>query len=351
MAQRVLIHNPALTVDRFVEELNPDSVLVVTDSNVETKVLSRLGESEVVLKSPRVVVRPGEENKNLVSVEKIWTGLEKIGATRNSLIINIGGGMVTDLGGFAAATFKRGIRTLNLPTTLLSAVDAATGGKTGINYNGLKNEIGAFHSPSGVILSTLPFSTLSRKDLLSGYAEMVKSALIADRNLYISLLEIHEVLDNTDKLGKSVIKCVEIKEEIVAVDPLEKGLRKILNFGHTSGHAFESFRLRENRAVTHGEAVAHGILVALVLSHLKLGFETIELNHYRNFLKNNYGGSLINCADIPSIISLISHDKKNLRAGMAAFTLLRNIGSPEINVEVTPNEIQEALEIYQDMMG
>ena len=350
MAQEYLTKYPAAAIDSAVEEIGPDKVLVVTDINVEKTVIPLLLESKVVKEAARIAIIPGEGGKNLQSVQLIWDKLEEIGATRKSLVVNIGGGVVTDLGGFAASAFKRGIATVNFPTTLLGAVDAATGGKTGINYKGLKNEIGAFHLPAKVIISPAPFASLSREEILSGYAEMIKTALISDKDFYISLLDMQEILADSNRLGEAVEKCVKIKDYVVEQDPHEKGLRKILNFGHTAGHAFESIRLERNMDITHGKAVAHGMLVALILSHLKSGFSSTELHHYKDFLKENYGSALISCKDIPEAIEKMKSDKKNKRHGEPVFTLLSSVGDPVINVIPTVEEIREALELYIDMM-
>lgn len=351
MAEKYLTTNGAKAIDDTVAMLEPDKVLVVTDLNVERQVLPLLHYSRVVTDASRIAITPGESGKNLQTVTEVWDKLEEIGATRRSLVLNIGGGVVTDLGGFAAATFKRGIRTVNFPTTLLGAVDAATGGKTGIDYKGLKNEIGAFHLPSKVIISAKPFATLPEKEKLSGYAEMIKTALISDRRFYIELIEMEEILGKEEKLGEAVAKCVAIKDDIVAEDPLEKGLRKILNLGHTAGHAFESLRIERGEEITHGQGVAHGILVALLLSHTILGFDSNEVNHYRNFLKNYYGPSLISCKDIEEVMNKMNSDKKNREYGKPLFTLLRAIGKPEINCAPSQSEIKESLEIYNDMMS
>ena len=351
MVKKYLTDNPSLTIDETVDNLGADKVILVTDSNVKEKVFPMLESSKVIHTSPVVVIPDGEGGKTLETVTKIWDKLEETGATRKSIVINIGGGVVTDLGGFAAATFKRGIRTINFPTTLLGAVDAATGGKTGINYCGLKNEIGAFHLPSKVIISSLPFATLPQEEILSGYAEMVKTAIISDRDFYISLSEPDIVLNDYSKLGEAVEKCVNIKDEIVSLDPNEKGLRKVLNFGHTAGHAFESLRIARGQEITHGKAVAHGMLVALILSHIKLGLDSMELHLYRNFLRENFGPSLSKCEDIDSLIEKMNSDKKNRRYGEPCFTLLQAIGKPEINCYPSQSEIKESLEIYRDMVG
>lgn len=351
MAEKYLTQNPSTTIDTTIEGLNPDKVLIVSDLNVERDVIPRLVESSVIKNSPLFAMMPGEEGKNLETVTKIWDKLEEIGATRKSVVLNIGGGVVTDLGGFAAATFKRGLRTVNFPTTLLGAVDAATGGKTGINYRSLKNEIGAFHMPSKVIISALPFSTLPKSEILSGYAEIIKTALISDRDFYLRLLDMEDIVSNPNKLGETVEKCVQIKDSVVEQDPHEKGLRKILNFGHTAGHAFESLRFETGHPVAHGNAVAHGMLVALILSVMKLGFSANEIHHYSIFLKDFYGTSLMMCKDMDKIIHKMNSDKKNSKYGEPSFTLLKDIGCPEIDCKPTQEEIKEALEIYMDTVS
>lgn len=339
-------------LDEAVERLDPASVTIVTDSNVDGAVLPLLSASKVMASASKVVIPPGEDHKDIDSVMQIWRTLEEAGATRRSLVVNIGGGLVTDIGGFAAATFKRGVRTLNLPTTLLGAVDAATGGKTGINFNGLKNEIGAFHIPSAVIISSLPLSSLSPREILSGYAEMVKTALIADESLYHTLLNVEDVISDRALLEKTMARCVEIKDEVVAKDPTEKGLRKILNFGHTAGHAFESMAIARHTPLAHGEAVAHGMLVELILSHLLKKFPSDELHRYASeVLKPNYPRLSVSCEDIPVLIGLMAHDKKNASAGQPNFTLLIQPGTPEIDCIPATKEIEAALDIYRDIMN
>lgn len=344
-----LAPNPGKRLDRIAANLSPDKILIVTDTNVEKAVLPKLNHSKTLNSSPLISIQPGEDAKNIKSVIDIWGKLEEIGATRKSLLINIGGGMVTDTGGFAAATFKRGIRTINFPTTLLGAVDAATGGKTGINFQGLKNEIGAFHSPCEVIISAMPLSTLSQREIMSGYAEMIKTALIADRKLFFQLENVESLLSETENMETAIRKCVEIKEEVVKQDPEESGLRKILNFGHTAGHAFESFAFKIGKHILHGEAVAHGILVELILSHIMGGFNSAEIKHYADYiLKPYYPKPWINCVDVPSLISLMAHDKKNSSYGQIDFTLLKDIGEPVISCTPPIKEIETALEIYLD---
>lgn len=346
---------PNLLADRLdnaVEKLNPSTITIVTDENVDREVLPVFAASKTLLNANKVVIPPGEDHKNLESVTNIWNALEDAGATRKSVVVNIGGGLVTDIGGFAAATFKRGLRFINVPTTLLGAVDAATGGKTGINFNGLKNEIGAFHLPEGVIISAIPLSTLSHNEKISGYAEMLKTALIADADLYRSLIDVDEVIADPDRLENAMKRCVEIKEDVVAQDPTEKGLRKILNFGHTAGHAFESLAISRREPLAHGVAVAHGMLVELILSHLLKGLESAEIHRYANeILKHVYPRAKVTCEDTALLIELMAHDKKNASAGKPNFTLLRSPGVPEIDCLPSNEEIRTALDIYLDMMS
>lgn len=338
-------------LDKAVERLSPATVTVVTDENVDRMVMPAFAGSKTLARANKIVIPPGEDHKNIDSVIKIWNALEEAQATRKSLIVNIGGGLVTDIGGFAAATFKRGIRFINVPTTLLGAVDAATGGKTGMNFNGLKNEIGAFHLPSEVIISAAPLSSVSRRELISGYAEMIKTGLIADAALYRSLLDVDKVLADQHLLEKAMKRCVEIKEQVVSQDPTEKGLRKILNFGHTAGHAFESLAIERHIPLAHGEAVAHGMLVELILSHMLKGLDSSEVYRYANeILKPVYPKSNIKCEDIPLLIRLMAHDKKNATTGKPNFTLLLEPGVPEIDCLPELKEIEAALDIYRDLI-
>lgn len=347
---------PALTLCRRLDDavgrLMAESVTVVTDSNVDRLVLPVLERSETLKKAVKVVIEPGEEHKDIKSLETVWNALEDARATRSGVVVNIGGGLVTDLGGFAAATFKRGLRTVNLPTTLLGAVDAASGGKTGINFRGLKNEIGAFHQPEEVIISSLPLASLPERELFSGYAEMIKTALIADAPLYRNLLDVEGVTADRERLENAMKRCVEIKNRIVAQDPTEKGLRKVLNFGHTAGHAFESLAISRGQHLPHGEAVAHGILVELILSHMLKGFDSAEMTRYAEaFLKPFYPRPGVKCEDVDRLIDFMAHDKKNAVAGQPDFTLLLSPGVPETGATPAVQDIRGALEIYLDIIG
>ena len=267
-----------------------------------------------------------------------------MGATRHSLMVNLGGGMVTDLGGFAASTFKRGITYINIPTTLLSMVDASVGGKTGINFGGLKNEIGVFNNAQSVILDTTFLRTLDHENLLSGYAEMLKHGLISHEAMWAELLNFN--LDSLDILGRMVADSVAVKQRIVTEDPHEQGLRKALNLGHTAGHAFESMAL-QRRPILHGYAVAYGLVVELYLSVAKTGFPQDKMRQTVNMIKENYGRMAITCDDYPQLLELMHHDKKNTGRTIN-FTLLGGIGDIRINQTATEEEIKEALDFYRE---
>ncbi len=338
------------TVETLIADIKPDKIFVLTDSNVQKAVLPELrAESQSFDGSPLINILPGEENKNLETIQKVWETLTTLRATRSSLLINIGGGVVTDLGGFAAATFKRGIRFINIPTTLLAAVDASVGGKTGINFQGYKNEIGAFAKPSATIISTRFFKTLPSCELLSGIGEMLKHALLDNPR---HLAEIYNTnIQNSENLLDLIKKSVAVKQRFVDADFREGGIRKALNFGHTAGHAFEEFSMNSPDPIHHGHAVAHGCVVAMVLSHLKSAFPSDTLHTYACYVRNNYKAPLFNCDDYPKLLELMQHDKKNDSSEYFNFTLLYDIGKPEVNVKINSDDIRNALDIYRDLMG
>lgn len=333
--------------------LSPDRTFILADSNTGPLCLPLLGSLQESLTPEVFIIPAGEAYKNLDTLASVWEWLSGKGASRASLLINVGGGVVTDLGGFAAATFKRGIRFLNFPTTLLGAADAAVGGKTGIDFLGLKNEVGAFAPADGVVISTAPFATLPHAELLSGFTETMKMAMIADASLYSWIMgrlqESDFVLEPEGCLVKKALRfAVEEKMRITEADPFEKDLRRFLNFGHTAGHAFESLLLGQGRPVTHGCAVAHGILLALILSHLMLKTPSSLIYTYRDgFLRPLFSRLPVSCADCDRVLELMRHDKKS-RGGKLVFILLRALGVPEA-LPVPAHEIHAALDIFADL--
>ena len=298
-----------------------------------------------------ITIPDGDENKTLTTVIRVWDEMERMGATRHSLVVNLGGGMVTDLGGFAAATFKRGMRFINVPTTLLGAVDAAVGGKTGFNYNGLKNEIGVFAPASDVIISTRYFDTLPIEEMKSGFAEVLKHAMLSDRSEFLRLLE-HDFNApiNHDDLLERLHRSVQVKVDIVAHDPNEQGERKALNLGHSVGHALESLAMKREKPVPHGYAVAWGLVTEAVLSHLSLQFPSEDVHLLGNFVRDNYHGFPFTCDDYDELLDLMRHDKKS-RNGEITCALLAHIGDYRIDQTVIPNDVTAALDILRDLLG
>ncbi len=344
--------NPTALLESLLSHDSSSSLFLLTDSNVE-RVCLPLFQSNIEKRDIKVIVtEAGESNKDLHHLSEIWRKLSDMGATRNSLLINLGGGVVTDMGGFAAATFKRGIRYINIPTTILGSVDAAAGGKTAIDFNGLKNEIGAFHKPQSIILAPILFRTLPEKEKLSGFAEMVKMAMISSPETYRKMLRGEISPFDPHTLTHPLQTGIEEKIRITDTDPTEKGLRKILNFGHTAGHAFESLMLEKGKPVTHGQAVAHGILVALVLSHSILGLPSQEIYIYANEILKHYFPLLpISCKDTDRLIEIMRHDKKNPTNAEISFTLLSEIGKPHYDLYISPSLVQSSLDIYLDLLS
>ena len=296
-----------------------------------------------------IVIGSTDTHKTLDTLAAVWTALQTGGATRHSLIINLGGGMVTDLGGFAASTFKRGIHYINIPTTLLAMVDASVGGKTGINFRGLKNEIGVFSEADTVIIDTCFLRTLDTENLLSGYAEMLKHGLISNHKHLAEVLSTvcGDDIATNNTLRALLAESVAVKQRIVEQDPHEQNLRKALNLGHTFGHAFESFAMQEERPILHGYAVAFGLVCELYLSCVKCGFPTDVMRQVVNFIKEHYGTFHYTCDDYPTLFHLMQHDKKNV-GDTINFTLLSNVGELQLNQTATRTEIDEALDFLRD---
>jgi 3-dehydroquinate synthase len=322
-----------------------DLLFVLCDETTARLCLPVVADYECMKAAQRIVIKDTDTNKNLDSVTHVWSELQRLGATRHSLMINLGGGMVTDLGGFAASTFKRGVQYINIPTTLLSMVDASVGGKTGINFGGLKNEIGVFNNASSVILDSTFLRTMDHENLLSGYAEMLKHGLISNDKMWAELLNL-ENLENLDILGRMVAESVAVKQRIVTEDPTEQGIRKALNLGHTAGHAFESMAL-ERKPILHGYAVAYGLIVELYLCCVKMGFPQDKMRQTVSFIKENYGRMAITCDDYPHLIALMHHDKKNTGHDIN-FTLLGDIGDIRINQTASEEDIKDALDFYRE---
>ncbi len=341
----IICRNLIPEIEAILENISASDIFILCDTTTEKLCLPVLLQSETLASAHVFSIPAGDENKNIDSAVKIWKYLTENGATRKSLMINLGGGMITDIGGFAASTFKRGIRYINISTTLLGAVDAATGGKTGINFLGLKNEIGVFAPADAVLIDVEFFKTLDTKNLRSGFAEMVKHALIDKREEWNEILKFD--LENVDfhVLKELVDRSVKIKERVVEQDPTEKNIRKALNLGHTFAHAFESLSYRQMRPVLHGYAVMWGLLCELYLSHVKLNFPKDDLLKLKYLIKEYYGTFIIDCDDYEPLFELMTHDKKN-ESKEINFTLLTDIGEIKINQTATKEEIYDCLDFF-----
>jgi 3-dehydroquinate synthase len=349
MEQRIILSkNLNEDVAIAISECEHDKIFILTDETTLKFCWPLIKGFYSLKEAQTITIKASDTSKNIDSLAFVWQQLSEKGATRHSLLINLGGGVVTDLGGFAASTFKRGIDFINIPTTLLAMVDASVGGKTGINFNGLKNEIGVFNDAKYVILSTSFLKSLNAENLLSGYAEMLKHGLIANDKIWAELLNFDLQHPDYQMLQSLLEKSIKVKERIVLKDPKEKGLRKALNFGHTIGHAFESWSLKhDERPILHGYAVAYGLIPELYLSSIKAGFPTDKLRQTVSFIRENYGVPAITCDDYDGLIALMRHDKKNV-ADIINFTLLGNIGDIRINQSATDDEIKEALDFMRE---
>jgi 3-dehydroquinate synthase len=348
MEQRIIIsRNIKSELAMAVAECEHDHIFVLVDEVTREKCWSKIC-NEIILKDATLItIGASDSHKNLDTIVEVWKSLCNNNATRHSCIINIGGGMVTDLGGFAASTFKRGIDFINIPTTLLAMVDASVGGKTGINFAGLKNEIGVFNNARFVIIDTDFLKTLDENNICAGYAEMLKHAIISSEQMWSDCLNFTLMQPDFNRLREMLALSIKVKENIVKQDPKEHGIRKALNFGHTFGHAMESWSLKTNKPLPHGYAVAYGMICELYLSCVKMGFPTEKMRQTVNFIKSNYGEMNFTCNDYDNLVKLMHHDKKNLGFKIN-FTLLEDVGKIKINQSATDEEIKNALDFYRE---
>ncbi len=342
-------NNVSDAISRILNKKQFNKVFVITDTNTQKLVLPLLAHNPYIAQAVNVNIEPGDINKNLDSLASVWTQIGNNGGTRHSIVINLGGGVVTDLGGFAASTFKRGIPFINIPTTLLSAVDAAIGGKTGINFRGLKNEIGVFNEASDVIISTSFLSTLPNEEIKSGYAEMLKHGLLKGEESFEALINFDINSLDADRLLSLLQESVEIKADVVRKDPHEHGLRRALNLGHTAAHAFESFAISQGKPVPHGYAVAWGLVIDAILSHFSCGFNSKLVHRIADYVLYNYNAFFFTCNDYDKLIELMRNDKKS-QHGEINCTLLGAPGDIRIDCVVNPQTMKEAFDLYRDLM-
>lgn len=295
-----------------------------------------------------VIIKHGEEQKTLETCKILWEAMTSEGLDRKALVLNLGGGVLGDMGGFCAATYKRGIDFIQIPTTLLSQVDASVGGKLGIDFHDFKNHIGVFQEPKHVIIYPKFLQTLDKRELRSGFAEVLKHSLIKDAEHWLSIKKIKvEALYRLDFDVDAIIQhSIAIKSAVVEADPTEKGLRKILNFGHTLGHAIESFYLPHPiKKLLHGEAIAIGMICEAYLSFEKKLISKSELDDISTYIISIYGKVNLDAVDFENIISLTLHDKKNSH-GAINFSLLNGIGTCMFDIKISPSEMRKALLFY-----
>ena len=327
----------------FIEERGYSQVLVLVDRNTNDHCLPVLQNIIPELIHYDIIeVDPGEENKNIDFCIGVWKTMLDFGADRKALMINLGGGVVTDLGGFAASTFKRGIDFIQIPTTLLSQVDASVGGKTGIDLDNVKNIIGTFTQPQAVFISTQFLQTLDDRQMLSGFAEIIKHGLIQDKSLYQSCKKISVEAVSADLVYQSV----QIKNSVIIQDPTEKGLRKILNFGHTIGHAIEGYSLfNDSDPLLHGEAIAIGMICEAWLSTKFTGLSEDELKDITETFISKYPRYQYSPEQYDLFLDLMKNDKKN-EDNKIGFALLNKIGDCSYNIYVEEQDIKAALDYY-----
>ena len=341
-------NNSYKVLNSFIRSNNFSKVVIIVDNNTNEFCLPKLIH-EFDFNTPYDVIQftSGEINKNLKTCYEIWKALTKLEVDRNSLIINLGGGVVTDIGGFVSSTYKRGIKFINIPTTLLSMVDASIGGKTGIDLDDVKNQIGTIKFPNMVLIDNRYLNTLPNRDFNSGIAEMLKHGLISSKSYWNELKSVDIKL--RDKLINLIHKSIEIKNSIVINDPNEKNIRKSLNFGHTLGHAIESLSLKDNNLINllHGEAIAIGIVLESYLSKEYNGLSQLALDDIKSTIKSKFGIVKFNGSQINSIIELLIHDKKNSHKDIN-FTLIKSIGNYSINKKVDEKSIRIAFCYYAE---
>lgn len=334
-------------LNAFLQKQNPSKIFILTDENTHEYCLPvLLPHLELTAPFEILEIEAGEEMKTIETAVHLWEILAEFSADRQSLLLNVGGGVITDLGGFVASTYKRGIPFLHIPTTLLAMCDAAVGGKTGIDHLFLKNLVGTFSPPEQIYIFPDFLKTLPQNELRSGFAEMLKHGLIADAGHWKDLVNIKEL--SVEAIAPLIARSIAIKEDVVAEDPLEKNVRKTLNFGHTIGHALESLFLREEKPIMHGEAVAAGMICETCLAAqtglLKMAQGEKIISHILRFFP---------ILDIHSfseeeILTLISHDKKNT-GGQFKFALITQPGKCAYNQAVSGEEILAALKFYRNL--
>ncbi len=342
-SQVTVTDNIAKSLSELVMQMAPSKILVLADDNTKYHcyplISSTLTEHEIF------EIPPGEQFKNLESCHQIWSKMTELQMDRSALVVNLGGGVIGDMGGFCAATFKRGVAFINVPTTLLAQVDASIGGKLGIDFNGYKNHIGLFKEPAQVLISTEFLATLPYQELRSGFAEVLKHALIKDAAYW---QKIHQFDWEHQNWAQHINHSIEVKKQVVQEDPQEKGLRKILNFGHTIGHAVERFYLSSKDPLLHGEAIAVGMVCEAFLSKKYSDLNDSGLEEIGRNLQKWFGKVSIKDSDFKAIADNAIQDKKN-RDGIINCTLLSTVGRAVVDRPISVQDIIDSLDYYNQI--
>ena len=342
----IFSHEIAHDLETFFEENQYSGIAVIVDENTKLHCYPKI--KDVTPDHILIEVKSGEEEKNLNTCQHIWSELTSNAFDRKSLVVNLGGGVIGDMGGFCSATYKRGIDFINIPTTLLAQVDASIGGKLGIDFLNFKNHIGVFQNPQRVFLDDSFFETLDPAELRSGYAEIIKHCLIRDGKMFKKIMKTPYMELHFFELTQH---SVEIKDKVVEEDPTEKGLRKILNFGHTIGHAIESYFLDQpGKKLLHGEAIAVGMICEAYLSMTKLGMSNEELGTISEYILKVYDSKAIAEQDIEQIIELTRQDKKN-EGDKIKCSLLNKIGDCTFNIDIDHNDIKASILYFNSLIG
>ncbi|MGL2963656.1 3-dehydroquinate synthase [Flavobacterium sp. RSB2_4_14] len=334
-------------LNKFITDSNYSNIFILVDTNTNEKCLMRFLSFLATDKNIEIIeIEAGESEKNITTCVEIWSILTELGADRKSVLINLGGGVITDIGGFVASTFKRGIDFINIPTTLLAMVDASIGGKNGVDLGNLKNQIGVISVPKMVLVDTDYLNTLPQNEMRSGLAEMLKHGLIADANYWEQFKDLSQS-DYAD-FDNLIHRSIEIKNEIVTQDPTENGIRKALNFGHTLGHAIESYFLEndDKKTLLHGEAIAVGMIMESFVSWQKNLISETEYAEIKKVIAAVFETVIFEENDLQPILNLLIHDKKN-EYGKIQFALLDGIGAIKINQEVDNELIIKSFEDYK----
>jgi len=334
-------------IDKFIQGKNYSFIYLLMDENIMESCWPILSKNSEEIKNAEILlVEPGEAQKDIEIAIQLWHSLTEYEADKSSLMINFGGGVITDLGGFIASTYKRGIDFINIPTSLLAIVDASVGGKTGINLRGYKNQIGVFAQAQAVFIQTDFIKSLKQRHLINGYAEMMKHGLIADSNHWNELLKIDTI--GADSIAPNIRRSIEIKSNIVEQDPLEKSTRKSLNFGHTIGHIIEAWSLQnDSNPLLHGEAVAIGIIIESYLSTKKTHLSISEFEIIKQQIDKHFSAYCISNDLLLHFEEILNQDKKK-SGNEFNFTFVAKIGKFVINQSCSIEDIKDALIYYKE---